>query len=145
MLGTLYPKLAVSVLPVEPGGLGLPDLAAHLTAMLPSRNGSSSATRRIRSRTCRATRLQPCFLALGRPLGYYQLVTNSDSCRPAAALPYRLQSMPQAIGGFGHRCIMAPASQHHQSVLVELTFHNTPDPAAHPAADPEVVSPAARA
>ena len=31
--GTLYPKFAVSVLPVEQG-LGIPDLAAHSTAML---------------------------------------------------------------------------------------------------------------
>ena len=131
--GTLKPKFVVSVLPVEQGGLGLLDLAAHSTAMLAKEGWlllrhSSHPWQDLVHRATVA--LFPP--ALGRPPFY---------C-PAATLPHRLRPMTQAFRRFNVCRIMAPASQDHRSVLAKLTFHNTPDLATHPAADPE---PAARA
>ena len=88
MPGTSYPKFAVSVLPVEQGRLGLPDLVAHSTIMLAKKGWL--LFRHLAHH--RAAALSPA--ALERPPGYHQL---PDSCCLAATLPYRLRSMTQAF------------------------------------------------
>ena len=69
--GTLYPKFDVSVLPVEQGGLGLPDLAAHSTAMFVKEGlllfRHSSHPWQHLARHTAAAWFPP---ALGRPPGY---------------------------------------------------------------------------
>ena len=140
----IVPQVCCERVALGLSGLGLPDLAAHSTAMLAKKGlllfrHSSHPWQDLVRHTAAA-------LFFSRTVAAPGLLPVGD--QPGQLLPGSNASLPSAIHDPGNSEVErsshhGAASVDHQFVLVELTFHNTPDLAAHPAADPELVSPAA--
>jgi hypothetical protein len=143
--GRLYPKFAVATLPHAAGGLGLPHLKAHVLAMqaktawLLFRHTSHPWQALYRHEVACAVSPGP-----GLPPGYHALVTAPAAVHlPPTSTPL-VSTAVAAFRRLGVHRIVPPEGQRLESVLLELTFGNAPDPAWLPVSPAEVTTPAAR-
>ena len=125
--GKLYPKFAVAVLPRDRGGLGLPDLQSHSTAMLAKtgwllfRYTSHPWQELFRHEV--AASFPP---SATRPPGYHALVTAAAALQQHLIRTPMVRDMVAAFRKLGVTKLVTPASQSFESVMLELTFGNAP-------------------
>ena len=128
----LYPGFAVCALPVDKGGLGMPDVEAHATAMLAKagwllfRYSSHPWHELLRHEVASAF---PA--SIGRPEGCYQLVTDPECLQPAALGTYA-QEMVTAFTQLPWGRVLKPEEQPFHSIMLELTFSNRHLPVGTP-------------
>lgn len=131
--GQLYPRFAVSALPLDQGGLGVPHVRAHALAMqaktawLLFRHSSHPWLALFRHEVVSA-----CDAVSRVPPAFHCLVTD-----PARVSLDRLRtplarSAVKAFLGLGICRTLDLSAQSPWSVLIELTFHNAPTPGQEP-------------
>lgn len=144
--GQLFPRFAVSALPVARGGLGLPDVRSHVLAMqaksvwLLFRHSSHPWHALFVHEVVAA-----CAVGPPSPPGLHCLVTDPPRVRIEQLRTPLLRSAVAAFRQLGVARILPPVEQSPWSVLLERTFHNAPS-RDHPALVPaQLSSPAALA
>lgn len=131
--GQLFPSYAVSSLPIDRGGLGLPHVESHglamqaKTAWLLFRHTSHPWAALFRHEVAMACTPRP-----GTPSGFHALVTAPDLVQAAAIRTPLARSAVQAFQRLRVCRVLSPAEQPPLSVLLELTFFSSPSP-DHPA------------
>ena len=134
----LYPRFSVSALPHHQGGTNVPDLAAFSSALLAKpgwllfRHTAHPWQSLMRHEVARA-----CQPRLGRPAGYYRLVTDPASVAADSIRTPLVHSMVHAFCRLKVSRIVDPATQDFESILLELTFNNAA-PGLQPVAPAEV-------
>ena len=123
--GKLFPRFAISVLPHDKGGLGLPDLAAFSTALLAKPGWLLFRYTSHPWQTLVRHEVTSAFAPTeGRPLGFYRLVTDPGAALlPSVASPL-VHSMITAFSKLNISRIAPPSSQSFESIMLELTFNN---------------------
>lgn len=131
--GQLFPRYAVSALPVDRGGLGLPNVRAHVLAMQAK---SVWLLFRFSSHPWRALFahevLAACDAVSRCPPGLHCLVTDPARVQVPLLRSPLLRGAVAAFQRLGVERIMPPEEQLPWSVLLELTFHNAPAPGQPP-------------
>ena len=140
----LYPGFPVCALPVDKGGLGMPDIEAHAVAMLAKPGWLLFRYTSHPWQDLTRHEVAAAFPAReGRPAGYYQLVTDGGRIAlPAGGTPF-VCAMADAFARLPLCRAVQPAAQGFDSVLLELTYGNSmlPD-AVQPVLPAEVAEPA---
>ena len=137
--GSLFPKFAVSCLPRDRGGLGVPDLPAFSTAMLAK---PAWLLFRHTSHPWQALYRHEVHTAVEqsawKPPGYHCLIMAPNRIQVPLIRTPLVREMVSAFCKLGIQRIVEPASQGFNSIMLELTFDNAlPDHAAilHTAVD----------
>ena len=123
--GSLFPRFAISVLPVNKGGIGLPNLAAHTTAMLAKtswllfRHTSHPWQTLFRHEVAAASPAVP-----GHPRGYHSLITAPPGFQMGEAATPLVRESASAFAQLHLQRVVPPDQQDFNSVLLELTFNN---------------------
>ena len=143
--GQLFPRAAVSQLPSDRGGLGLPNVRAHVQAMQAKTAWLLFRFSSHPWHTLFAHEVVAACDAVSRcPPGVHCLVTDPARVRVDRLRTPLLCSAVTAFQQLGVERVLPLAEQSPWSVLLELTFHNAPA-ASHPALLPsQVASPDAR-
>ena len=138
--GHLFPRFAVSALPVERGGLGLPYVRAHAQAMQAK---SAWLLFRYSSHPWHALFthevITACDAVSRVPPGVHCLVTSPSRVRTDRLRTPLVRSAVEAFLRLNVGRVLALEEQSAWSVLLELTFHNAPAPDL-PASCPDLVA-----
>jgi len=138
--GQLFPRFAVSLLPLDRGGLGLPNVRAHVLAMQAK---SAWLLFRFSSHPWRTLFVHEvvsaCDAVSRCPPGVHCLVTSPARVHQGSLRTPLLRSAVAAFLKLGVERILPLDEQSPWSVLLELTFHNAPTP-SQPALLPSQLS-----
>ena len=140
----LYPAFKVCALPVDKGGLGMPDIEAHSVAMLAKAGWLLFRHTAHPWQQLARHEVSGAFPAReGRPPGYYQLVTDSSQLQCADITTPYVRDMAASFTRLPLCRVQPLDAQGFDSVMLELTFSNSMLPATvQPVHAAEVAEPA---